>query len=267
MLTSLKNPLLKQVRKLHQAKARAETGWMLLEGPHLVEAALETGWPLEYVLGTPPWIARHPHLWQQLANHAHQAEQVQESLFPELVTTVNSPGILAVAPRGARPWQSCLADPLQVLVVLERIQDPGNLGTILRTAAAVGVSGVVVSPDSIGPDHPKVLRATSGQWFRQPPYVAEVVEVLRVCKQQGFQIVGTSPHAAQSLWQAKLTAPLVLLFGSEGQGLSGAIQQEVQVPVRIPQQPGVESLNLSVSVAVLLYEVARQQQCVAPSGI
>ncbi|WP_287127894.1 RNA methyltransferase [Candidatus Cyanaurora vandensis] len=258
MLTSLQNPLLKQIRKLHQAKERERVGWMLLEGPHLVEAALQTGWPLVCTVSTPTWASANSARWEQLLVHSERTEQVPEALFPELVTTVNAPGILAIARQG-----DTLAPDLgrlpQRWVVLERVQDPGNLGTILRTAAAVGVAGVVVSPDSIAPDHPKVLRATSGQWFRQPPRVTEVIPLLQQAQAQGFKTIGTTPADGISLWEAPLTGPLMLIFGSEGQGLSAEVQALIQYPVRIPQQPGVESLNLAVSVAVLLYEVLRQQ--------
>jgi len=261
MLTSLKNSLLKQVRKLHHSAARTEQGVMLLEGPHLVEAALETQWPLDLVLATPLWAAAHAELWEKLIAYADRSDLVAEALFPELVTTVNPPGILALAPQGTQQWQSCFDRPPQRLVVLDRVQDPGNLGTILRTSAAVGVSGVILSQDSIAPDHPKVLRATSGQWFRQPPCVAEdLTLVLQMAQAKGYRIVGTSSHFGQDLWQADFRGPLLLLFGSEGQGLSPALSALVQSPVRIPQEPGVESLNLAISVAVLLYEARRQQQ-------
>ncbi len=258
MLTSLQNPLLKQIRKLHQTKERQRTGQMLLEGAHLVEAALETGWPLHEVISTETWAEANSEFWQKLVDHADHSEQVAEKLFPELVTTVNSPGILAIVPYGTRVWTACLARPQQLIIALENIQDAGNLGTILRTAAAVGVSGVILSPHSISPDHPKVLRATSGQWFRQPPFVADLPEVLTRTAELGYRILGTSSHATTTLWQTVLTGPLVLLFGSEGQGLSAALP--AHTPLCIPQEPGVESLNLAVSAAVLLYEVRRQRE-------
>jgi len=173
VLTSLRNPLLQQVRRLHQAKEREAAGLMLLEGTHLLEAALETGWPLREVLATPDWVLAHAQLWQRLQSQTH-CQEVDADIFLKLVTTASSPGIVALAPRDTRAWESIFTAPHALLVLLERIQDPGNLGTILRTAAAAGVGGVVLSPDSVGADHPKVLRATSGQWFRQPPVVADL---------------------------------------------------------------------------------------------
>jgi len=259
MLSSLQNPLLKQIRKLHQATEREQTGWMLLEGPHLVEAALQTDWPLVCVVSTPSWAEANPAFWHRLVEQSPRSEQVPERLFPELVTTINPPGILAVVERQTPPppdWNT----PPHLWVLLERVQDPGNLGTILRTCAAVGVSGVILSPDSLAPDQPKVLRATSGQWFRQPPQVADLLPTLHQAQAQGYRIVGTLPQAPAPLWETPLTGPLLLLFGSEGQGLSTGIQEHIQIPLSIPQQPEVESLNLAVSVAVVLYEVLRQRQ-------
>ncbi len=258
LITSRQNPLIKQIRKLQQAGERTRTRRMLLEGTHLLEAALETHWPLDSVLATEEWITRHLDLWANLARHADQLIEVPPDLLADLVTTVTSPGVLAVAPQNTADWQVCLKGTPQRIVLLDRIQDPGNLGTILRTSAAIGVAGVIVSPDSVAPDHPKVLRATSGQWFRQPPVVADLHLVIPQLQAQGYRVIGTTPRATVTFWAAALTGPVALLLGSEGQGLGPELLDRCDQLIQIPQQAQVESLNLGVSAALLLYECCRQ---------
>lgn len=258
LLTSLKNPLVKQLRKLHRPQNRKRSGLFLLEGTHLLEAACEIGYPLDVLCATVSWQQQHGHLWNQASQLARRVELVSPDVLAAIATTIQPDGVIAVAQR--RSYDPHQLPMHQLGVVLETIQDPGNLGTMIRTAAAAGVDGLWVSADSVDLDHPKVLRATAGQWFRLPMAVSsDLRSLVGHCQQQGMQVVATLPLAAQTYWQVDLQPPTVILLGNEGVGLSPDLAALADVTVRIPLSPGVESLNVAVTCALMLYEVQRQR--------
>lgn len=258
MITSLQNPLVKQMRKLQRAKARQEQGLFLLEGTHLLQEACAVGHSLETVCYTPDWQAAHPELEQRLGQLAQRVETVSLEVVQAIATTVNPDGIVATAQRSVR---SAAARPVQVGVALERLQDPGNLGAIIRTAAAVGADGLWLSQDSVELDNPKVLRASAGQWFRLPMQTSPDLKAdLQKLQSQGIQVIATSPTADLTYWQADFTRPSLVLLGNEGAGLSSDLLNLADCTVQIPLAPAVESLNVSIAAALILYEVRRQQQ-------
>ena len=146
-------------------------------------------------------------------------------------------------------------------LALSRIQDPGNVGTMIRTAAAAGIDELWVSGDSVELDHPKVMRASAGQWFRLPMVTVEDLgsQIIQA-KQAGIQVVTTVPTADRIHWEADFTKPTLVVMGNEGAGLSPEIADLADVPVRIPLARGVESLNVAIAAAIILYEVQRQRQ-------
>ena len=261
MLSSRQNPLAKQIRQLHQGKGRRELGAFLLEGSHLLQEALATGHPLEQVCATPQWCDRHPDLVAALVDV--RLEILSPELLEYVSTTVRPDGVLAIAPRRSKPQPPTDA---QLLIAVETLQDPGNLGTIIRTAAAAGADGVWLSDDSVDPESPKVLRASAGQWFRQPVGLSpDLAVTLRQCQAAGMQIAATLPRASHSLWDTDLARPTVILLGNEGAGLSEQLAALADCAVTIPQAVGVESLNVAISGALLLYE-ARRQRLAAAGG-
>lgn len=257
MLTSLQNPLVKQLRKLHQAKQRQEQGAFLLEGTHLLEEACATGFPLNIVCCTTEWCDRHPLLWSQITQQANRVELVSAAVIEAIATTTSPDGVVASAYR--KLTTKPLNYAINLGIALETLQDPGNLGTIIRTAAAVGVEGLWLSADSVDLDHPKVLRATAGQWFRLPMSRTDdlYAEVQR-CKQQGIQVAATLPDTSLTYWQADFARPTLMLFGNEGNGLSEKLIATADVQVSIPLSGGVESLNVAIAAALMLYEARRQ---------
>lgn len=256
ILTSLQNPLVKQMRKLHRSKERQTQQVFLLEGTHLLEEACLANCQIVVVCCTPEWQAQHPQLWQQASQRADRAEVVSEAVLGAIATTVNPDGVVATAKRFSLPAPG--AD-LKLGIALETLQDPGNLGTIIRTASAAGADGLWLSGDSVDPDHPKVLRASAGQWFRLPLVVSSSLkQQVQQFKQQGIQIVATLPTAAQLYWQADLTRPSLILLGNEGAGLSAELAELADLAVKIPLAAGVESLNVAIAAALILYEVRRQ---------
>lgn len=259
MLTSLQNPLVKQIRKLHQSKERREQQLFLLEGTHLLEEACAVNYPLVTVCYTPEWQARHPQLWEQAQRHSERAELVSFDVLQAMATTVQPDGVVATAKRRPIPKTEELLQT-SLGLVLETVQDPGNLGTIIRTAAAAGAGGLWLSADSVDLENPKVLRASAGQWFRLPMGVStDLCADVFQCQQHGMQVVATLPDATLSYWEVDLCRPTLILLGNEAAGLSTQLTQMANVSVKIPLSPGVESLNVAITAALMLYEAQRQR--------
>lgn len=257
MLTSLQNPLVKSIRKLHQAKARRSQGQFLLEGTHLIQEALAADYPLQIACYTPEWQQQHPDLALALGQRAERVDPVSESVLEAMATTQHPDGVVAVAPQ---IFQTPNPGIQGIGLAIETLQDPGNLGTIIRTAVAAGSEGLWLSADSVTPDHPRVLRASAGQWFRLPLAVVDNLGVLLTdWAQAGVQLVSTSSYAGVDYWAVDFTQPTVIVLGNEGAGLSEELQRQATVQVRIPMAEAVESLNVGISAALLLYEARRQR--------
>jgi RNA methyltransferase, TrmH family len=258
MLTSLQNPLVKQIRKLHSAKERHKQQLFLLEGTHLLQEACAVNYPLVVACCTPQWQTAHPQLWQEAQERCDRTEVVSEEVMAAIATTVHPDGIVATAKRSDRlPQVLCSG----LVLALETVQDPGNLGTIIRTAAAAGASGLWLSEDSVDLDNPKVLRATAGQWFRLPMAITpDLKATVQQAKQAGMQAIATLPSATLTYWEVDWRKPSLILLGNEGAGLSAELAAMADLRVRIPLSPGVESLNVAIAAALMLYEAQRQQR-------
>jgi RNA methyltransferase, TrmH family len=255
ILTSTQNPLVKQVRRLHQAKERQQEQAFLIEGTHLLQEAFAIQHPLQLVCATEAWQQHHPALWQQAIDHT-RTELVTEKVLAAMATTVTPDGVIAVADRTTTSQPSLTG---KLVLALDRLQDPGNLGTAIRSAAAAGADGIWTSADSVDLDHPKVLRASAGQWFRLPmAKTGNLLELAQTYRSNGSQIIATGMTAAVDYWQIDFTQPTFILLGNEGQGLSQELMEVADRVVKIPMQPTVESLNVSITAALILYESRRQ---------
>lgn len=260
MLTSLQNPLVKQIRKLQKTKERHRQKLFLLEGTHLIEEALSMQWPLTAICYTDAWKQRYEELWQRLSESSSRLELVSEEVVATLTTTIHPDGVVAIAPR-QRSHSFPSSEPFHLGLALETVQDPGNLGTMIRTSAAAGIDRLWLSHNSVDLDHPKVLRASAGQWFRLPMTVSSnLANEIQTSKQSGVQVVATLPQAPLTYWDIDLTRPTLVLAGNEGAGLSPDLVDLADVHVNIPLAPSVESLNVAIAVSLILYEANRQRR-------
>ena len=261
MLTSLNNSTVKQIRKLQQSKERRRQNVLLLEGTHLVEAACLAGYPIQMICYTEAWQMRHKGVSEAAIAQADQEVLVSEAVLKSVASTISPDGVVAIAPRRSA-WQAATSGPsaqVNLGILLEAIQDPGNLGTIIRTAAAAGSDGLWLSPDSVSVENPKVLRASVGQWFQLRMAVADVTLQAQQLRDRGVQIIATASTASLSYWELDLTQPTVFAMGNEGAGLSAALMSCASTTVKIPVAPQVDSLNVAISTALLLYEARRQR--------
>ena len=254
-ITSRDNPAVKALHALAtSARARRDGGETLLDGPHLLGVALGRGLRPTRVAVSESGL-RQPEIAALLAACDPQAcIALPDRLFAH-VSPVDAPsGVLAVIPIPAAP-----AGPLAAgdCVLLDGVQDPGNLGTILRTAAAVGIRQVLLTPGCALAWSPRVLRAAMGAHFGLT--IREAVNPASVLDGFPGAILAADLQESVPLYQLDLRGPVAWLFGSEGQGLSPAVAALASRRVRIPMPGGMESLNVGVAAGVCLFEQLRQR--------
>jgi TrmH family RNA methyltransferase len=253
-ISSRDNPLFREFAELaHSARERRKLGRSVLEGIHLCEAFLQCRGQPRAVLASESGL-RHPEVGPLLARHGVQAAVVTDELF-EAVSTVGHGVGLAFTIDTPRP-----ALPVAIetdAVYLDRVQDPGNVGTLLRSCAAAGVTTVLTAPGTAWCWSPKVLRAGMGAHFALS--IHEAVPWSAVRARLRVEPIGTRATHADSLFGADLRAPSLWLLGNEGEGLSAEIAADVSRWLRIPQARGVESLNVAAAAAVCLFEQRRQR--------
>ncbi|MGB3693750.1 MAG: RNA methyltransferase [Spirulinaceae cyanobacterium] len=258
ILTSRQNPLIKQMRKLRHGKERREQNLILLEGTNLIGAACQENYPLVTLCYTQAWQSHHPQLWQNATQKAGRVELVSEELLGAIATTVNPDGVVATISRGI--ISNLPTHEIDLGLIVERIQDPGNLGTIIRTAVATGVGGLWLSEDSVALDNPKLLRASAGEWLRMQKGVSSnLIEVVSDLRSDRMQVVATLPQASKTYWEVDFRRPTLILLGNEKAGLSEELSTLADEKISIPLQGGVESLNVAIASALLLYEIQRQR--------
>nr|WP_279611523.1 RNA methyltransferase [Thermostichus vulcanus] len=247
------------MRQLQRSKGRREQGAFLVEGSHLIEEALQTGWPLQAICYTPDWGKSHAHLLENLPA-AVRLQPVSPEVMAALSTTETPEGGIAVATRQEFPPPP--PGSIRLGLVVETLQDPGNLGALIRVVAATGADGLWLSEDSVDPQNPKVLRASAGQWFRRPPWVQPNLPAwLQTCRQHGIRILAaTLSQPENCYWDVDLTPPTLFLLGNEGAGLRETLIQQADAQVWIPMAAGVESLNVAMTGGLLLYEALRQRR-------
>ena len=255
ILTSIKNPLIKQVRKLQQAKERQKQNLLLIEGTNSIEAACQADYQLDVIFYTARWQENHQFLYEKILQKSSTTQPVSPEVLNAIATTVNPDGVVAIAPRSVAKPASVIN---RLAIALEKLQDPGNLGTIIRTAAATEVDGLWLSSASVDIYNPKVLRASAGQWFQMPMATNQNLLELAKQQQQEVQVIATTSQAAKTYWEVDLTRPSLILLGNEGAGLSQELIELADERVTIPLANGVESLNVAVATALILYEAKRQ---------
>jgi RNA methyltransferase, TrmH family len=249
------------VRRLHRPSGRLEQGLLLLEGTHLLQEALGLGLRPQLVLATPDWLERHGALLERLAD-AGRLRTVSTEVLAAAATTGHPDGVLLTLEAADLPAPA--AAPPDFVLVLDRLQDPGNLGTLLRTALAAGVERVWLA-EGADPLQPKVLRASSGAALALPikrMTSPELLSRLAEAQARGVQLVAAmvpeAAGAAQPYWELDWCRPTALLLGNEGAGLAPDLAGLADRWVTIPHSPAVESLNVAAAAALLLLERTRQ---------
>ena len=256
MITSSQNPKLKLVRALQgRPKERREAGAFLAEGVRLVEEALAADWPFRFVLYSSGLSERGLALVERLKVARLEVDEVAGDLLQAVSETENSQGILAVLESSQLP----ISESPNFILIPDQIHDPGNLGTLIRTAAAAGVQAVLLPPETTDAFSPKVVRAGMGAHFWLPICTMDWDEIEQVCKGANLQVF-LADMFGQSCWKTDFNVPLTLIVGGEAEGASDHARELANAIVTIPMPGNAESLNAGVAGAVLMFEVVRQRE-------
>ena len=262
LVTSAGNPVVKRMRLLADRKYRRREGAFLVEGIQPVWQAVEAGADIEVLVAAPGLLgrsaARDMVAGQELAGT--RVTRVSDDLFRRLSGREGPSGLAAIV-RTAPPALAGLSVGTgSVFVALHEVANPGNLGTIIRTASATGVAGVLLLGMSTDPYDPAAVKASMGALFSVPVCPAGTEEFFSWARGAGVSVVTASARASDSFWEAPYPRPLAVLLGSEGTGLPDEVLARGDLAVRIPMVGTAESLNLAVAAGVLLYELRRRME-------
>jgi RNA methyltransferase, TrmH family len=260
MITSIQNPRVKTARALiNERKVREEMLSLAVEGVRLAEEALHNGWPVEYALWSAQVSARSRLLLDELAKRQIPADELPPTLMAKISDTETPQGLLVVVKRKEMPLP---ARP-DFLLALDGVRDPGNLGTILRSACAFGSQAVILLPGSADPFSSKVLRAGMGAQFRLPVKELQVEAFKDLCKVQAnpaLRILLADMQDAQPGWEMNLKQPLALVIGGEAAGATQQLYPNADGRGRIPMPTGSEALKAAGAPRIPSYEIMRQRQ-------
>ncbi|HXZ31321.1 MAG TPA: RNA methyltransferase [Terriglobales bacterium] len=254
------NALVKQLRKAFAAGEQTSDGCIAIEGLRVVDEAIRSGLKFRTVFFSASAEGKAERLLPQLGAHV-ETVILPDKLFSTAVPSEAPQGVAALVRCRSFTLDDVLAKAeAGPVVVIIGLQDPGNLGTIVRSAEAFCGAGVLLGEGTVSPFNAKAVRASAGSLFRLPVVKVKVPQVLGELRDRGLQLVATSSHKGISLPEAALTGPLAIFVGGEGAGLGRDLIAEMAAVIMIPHSPKVESLNAGVAASVVLYEVARQRK-------
>jgi RNA methyltransferase, TrmH family len=258
-INSRQNARVKELRRAFAEAAPNERGEVAVEGMHLVEEAIRSGLRLSTVFFSEAARERAHKLLPQLSSHT-EVLLLPDEVFGNAVPSETPQGIAAMV----RPRLFSLDDVFSpapaLLVVTAGLQDPGNLGTIARSAEAFGVTGLLLSERTVSTWNWKAVRASAGSMFRVPTLKVELARTMQEIKSRGVRLLATSSHKGTSISDADLRAPAALLIGNEGEGVPKDILVPADEVIAIQHSPRVESLNAGIAASIILYEAARQRR-------
>lgn len=262
MITSLANPQIKEIRKLRERKYRQESGLFYGEGLRIVAEALKQKAELSQLLVAPELLTSEfgIKLVEEQRGKGAAVLELSEDVFRSIAQKEGPQGIAAVFVQSKLRLDSIKRGDTDLWVALDSVADPGNLGTILRTSDGVGGCGVILLDHATDPYDPTTIRASMGAVFTQKIVKATFDEFAAWKKQLNYPLVGTSGAAQQDYHHARYPADLILLMGSEREGLNDQAIQLCDDLVCIPMVGQSDSLNLAVATAVVLYEIFNQKR-------
>lgn len=259
-VSSRQNTLVKELRKAFAQGEATEAGFLAIEGVRIIEEAIRSGLRFQAVFFSESGRVHAARLLPQISSHA-EVLLLPDDVFSSAVSTDAPQGVAALVKLKPTKLEDLLEQTggIPLIVAVAGIQDPGNLGTIIRSAEAFAARGVLLGEKTVSHSNPKVVRASAGSLFREPLISVKLAEAITLLKQNAYRVVASSSHKGKPLDQADFTGPSVLLIGNEGAGLPAEILAEADELVTIPHSSRVESLNAGMAASIMLYEVARQR--------
>jgi TrmH family RNA methyltransferase len=260
-IVSIHNPKVKQWSQLLSKRGRESQGKFILEGVHLVQEALKAHVEMESILFS---LERgYPVELPDRSSLTCECIAVSEAVLAKCSDTESPQGVLAIAMKPAWSTEQILQQKDALVVVIDGVQDPGNLGTIIRSADAVGATGIILGHGTVDLYNPKTVRSTMGSLFHLPLIEVDLTKLLPLASEKGIQLISTSLTAQQHCYEIDMVPATWLIFGNEGRGVSSEIQSFVNKQIIIPMRGQAESLNVAMAATVLLFEAARQRHFVS----
>lgn len=260
-ISSRQNATVKRFRALAHARAGAD---ILLEGVHLVEEGFTSGLVIDTVAFSETAAQRLAPLLSRAQRSGCRIAIVGDAIFSALSPVPNPTGTIAIAHLAMVTIDAVLARQSPLVIMVDSVQDPGNVGAIIRAAEACGASGVIVAGASADPFGWKALRGSMGSTLRLPvAQTGSLIDAVDAAQAAGIRVFAAVPREGTRLAECDLRDPTAVILGGEGSGLPGAVVTRADQRLTIPMQPPVESLNVAVAAAIVLYEAARQRTNVA----
>jgi TrmH family RNA methyltransferase len=258
-INSRQNARVKELRRAFAEAAPNADSEVAVEGMHLVEEAIRSGLRIAAVFFSESARERAHKLLPQLSAHT-EALLLPDDIFASAVPSETPQGIAALVRVKTFKLQDILTPKPALLLITAGLQDPGNLGTIARSAEAFGVTGLLLGERTVSPWNWKAVRASAGSLFRLPVAKVELATALKEMKARGVRVLATSSHKGTSISDAELSGPLAFIVGGEGAGIPKDLLAQADEVVAIPQSSNVESLNAAIAASIVLYEAARQRR-------
>lgn len=257
MITSTSNVKVKWLLKLQQKrKVRESEGLFTVEGLRMFEETPKSCIREIYV--SERFYEKYK---ENLKIDKPKIEMLSDHVFAHISDTKSPQGILCVVEMQSYTLEQIVMKKPAHILILEDVRDPGNMGTILRTAEGAGVTGIILSGNCVDMYNPKVIRSTMGSIYRVPfLYVEELKEIVRKFKQEGIRIYATNLNGTEYYAEEQYHADLAFMLGNEANGLSAEIAELADTQVKIPMQGEVESLNVAIAASIFMFEVSRQRR-------
>ncbi|HEY2392772.1 MAG TPA: RNA methyltransferase [Candidatus Angelobacter sp.] len=260
-VTSRQNGLIKDLRKAFSQNEPTSEGYIAIEGVRIIEEAIRSGLRFQAVFFSDVGSAHSAKLLPQIASHV-EILLLPDEVFSSAVNTESPQGVAALVKLRPTKFEDLLEqiDQAPLLLGVAGIQDPGNLGTVIRSAEAFGARAVLLGEKTVSHFNPKAVRASAGSLFREPLLRVKMAETIPLLKQKGVRVLATSSHKGKPLHEASFTGAAMIIVGNEGAGVPAEILSQADELVNIPHSPRVESLNAGIAASILLYEAARQRK-------
>jgi TrmH family RNA methyltransferase len=255
VIQSKENTLIKHVKKLKEKKYRLDNSAFLIEGFRFVEEALNSNYEVQNTFIDEEVMNKLPVELLESIKKKSRLSIVKHSLFKELCNTENPQGIAAVV--NIKKYDITATEGFYVLA--DKVQDPGNMGTIIRTAHAAGAQGVIYTKGTVDIYNEKTLRSTMGSIFHIPVIEDNSLSVMRSLKEEGFKIIVSTLDTNSNFFSVDLKGNSIICIGNEGNGISDEVMSMADIKLKIPMPGGAESLNVSVASGIMIYEIVRQK--------
>lgn len=260
-ITSSKNPLIKEIKSLYRKKDRMKNKSFIIEGIKIVEEAIDNNYSIKNIIYTDQLFkTKDGEDFYQKIKSLENIVYVPDNIFKEISDTENPQGILGIAMYEYNSVEEISKIETPFLLFLDGIQDPGNMGTIIRTADAFNINGVIITEGCVDPYNPKVVRATMGSIFRVPLYYTfKAMEDLMELKKENIKIYSTSLDGSIPIYDADFKEGFILSIGNESKGVSEEIFSLSDKLIKIPMPGMAESLNAGVAASIIMYEAMKQR--------